>query len=209
MRRLLLRGFAESLGRTQDALRTSMTERLLLLHSGKVEQAYHVWTHRSEQQPATVVTCEPPEMWDVGSLILGAVAASIPQTLKVWLRRHAGLRTLEAACRVLQRYACGRDRILNVCVACRQHHAANRPGNPSRAAEEPLHEYLPMVLVVALIRMLLAEIREGRGDFKPPFPMLPLTESDYASWEHYALRGVQEVLDFEREALHNQMLFGM
>ena len=209
MRRLLLRDFAECLGRTQDALRTSMAKRLLLLRSGKVEQAYHVWTHMSEQQPATVATWERPEMWDVGNLILGAVAASIPRTLKVWLRRHAGPRTLEAAYRVLQRYAFRRDRILYVCGACRQHHAADRPGNPSRAAEEPLHEYLPMVLVVALIRMLLAEIREGRGDFKPPFPRLPLTESDYASWEHYAIRGVQEMLDFEREALHNQMLTGM
>jgi len=206
---LLLPDFAESLQRTQDALRTSMAKRLLLLRSGKVEQAYHVWTHMSEQQPATVATWERPEMWDVGNLILGAAAASIPRTLKVWLRRHAGPRTLEAACRVLQRYAFRRDRILYVCGACRQHHAADRPGNPSRAAEEPLHEYLPMVLVVALIRMLLAEIREGRGDFKPPFPRLPLTESDYASWEHYAIRGVQEMLDFEREALHNQMLTGM
>jgi hypothetical protein len=210
MRRLLQGDFAAPLRRTQDAVRASMAIRMQLLRRGEVEQAFHLWAHEPGQRAgAASRTWERPEMWDMATLILGAVRASMPDPLKEWLQEQSDPKNPKGAGRVLGRYAFTRGRIQDVCGACRWHHAPDRPGNPNRAVDEPLNEYLPMILVVALVRMLLAEIREGRGDFKLPFPRLPLTDADYASWEHYAIRGVQEMLDFEREVLHQQTLAGM
>ena len=194
---------AKTLEERQQKLGLSMDQRMELHKQGRMPRE-EVWALKPIQpaRPKTSAHWETPPMLDAACLIVRAVHAAAPPALTEWLAKGLNKRTTTGGFRPWLRYLTQHERKHYVCLTFRQFHEKPRAGRTNREAWEPMREYLPLNLVVMAIRLLLTEIRESQHDFcKFPIADVGLTADDYTSWEHYALRGVQEMLEEEKSLL--------
>lgn len=214
MRALLesdFRGVTDRFMKERDRL--TMPERRALVQQGRLpaEQCWGI--HPTQRRQAGEARrqkdahWEPPEMLDAASLIVRAVHAAIPTSVHEWLKSHPNSKTSDGQYRPMKRYLVLFERKHYVCIRFRDYHNhESHRQSPNRFADEPLHEYLPLTLAVKAVGDLLDEFRHRRRDFGPPFPWFETPEDDYLSWGHYAVRGVQEMLDLERGILTERQM---
>lgn len=198
MRALLEGPFRGPLERSKKRCRLTMQQRLALYSQGEL-LAEQVWGLRPQEVRNS--RYEPPEMLDAAGLIVSAVFLAMPTSVTDYLKAHPNRRTQHGGYRPIDRYETDHDRKHWLCITFRNYHRRKRPRDSNRREHEPLHEYLDMTLVAMAVRQLLGEFRDRSGRFVDPFPVFVTSEADYVGWEIAAIRGVQEMLEVEKEAL--------
>jgi hypothetical protein len=138
-------------------------------------------------------------MLDAASVVVQAVHGTMPAEMALWLRRNPNPRTSDGQYRCFKRFVTDHGRKGRLCHLFRQFHGSQRPGRTNRQPGEPLHEYMPMELVVLAVRQLLWEIRERRHDFKDPSPKITLRPDQYITWLQNACLHTQQGLGRERD----------
>lgn len=197
MRALLVDDFRGSLARTKSARAGAFVPDWRQLAVSTTQDC----AYTAQRRRHIFRNWEPPEMLDAANLVIGAVYAAMPSALTEWLQTHPNRSSMDGGYTAIRTYRARHARRQLVCVAFRQFHGQGRREQVNRKPGEPLYEYLSMVLVVHAVRLLLWEFRGRLRDFRPPFPAIALSDADYSGWEHYAVRGVQEMLAIEQEEL--------
>lgn len=208
--------FRGTLHKTKQAMRMTMQERLVLHQRGQMPAA-QVWGlppafRRQQGDPPRKKDLhhEPPYMLDVASLPVHAVYHAKPPCIDAWVAANPNPRTKTGKYRPIERWTRVPERLHYICMTYREWHRSEhrclRQLN-RRGCTEPMYEYLPMRLVAKVVRELIQEFQCRQRDFGDPFPdakKLVVPADEIATWEHYAIRGVQEMLDLERIDLQRE-----